>query len=113
MLQDLKTDCGSNIIRQSHKKVLSQRDFDMFTLMANNRDILDQESNHIGPVITRTEDFYLSGINKFQSHICQVDSSITKFKNHLTTNQQERGEEKEAEDDVVHTDDESVESCDM
>ncbi|KAI7958836.1 hypothetical protein MJO28_002627 [Puccinia striiformis f. sp. tritici] len=106
MLQDLKTDCGSNIIRQSHKNVLSQRDFDMFTLMANNRDILDQESKYNGPVITPTEDFYLAGITKFQTHIRQVDSSVTKFKKHLTTNQQEGGEEKEAEDA-------SVESCDM
>ncbi|KAI7933419.1 hypothetical protein MJO28_017616 [Puccinia striiformis f. sp. tritici] len=113
MLQDLKTDCGSNIIRQSHKNVLSQRDFDMFTLMANNRDILDQESKYNGPVITPTEDFYLAGITKFQTHIRQVDSSVTKFKKHLTTNQQEGGEEKEAEDATVHTDDESVESCDM
>ncbi|KAI7959708.1 hypothetical protein MJO28_003499, partial [Puccinia striiformis f. sp. tritici] len=46
-------------------------DFDMFTLMANNHDILDQESNHTGPVITPTEDFCLSGITKFQLHIHQ------------------------------------------
>ncbi|KAI9613142.1 hypothetical protein H4Q26_010421, partial [Puccinia striiformis f. sp. tritici PST-130] len=81
MLQDLKTDCGSNIIYQSHKNVLSQRDFDMFTLMATNRDIFDQLAAYVGPVITPTVDFYLDGITKLQEHIRQSNGNVSKFKN--------------------------------
>ncbi|KAI9602622.1 hypothetical protein H4Q26_001913 [Puccinia striiformis f. sp. tritici PST-130] len=83
MMQDLKTDCGSNIIHQSHKNGLSQRDFDMFTLMANNRDILDQFSKNQGPTITATVDFYLTGISKLQTHIRQNDASVNKFNKHF------------------------------
>ncbi|KAI7965451.1 hypothetical protein MJO29_003549 [Puccinia striiformis f. sp. tritici] len=112
MMQDLKTDCGSNIIHQSHKNGLSQRDFDMFTLMANNRDILDQFSKNQGPTITAT-DFYLTGISKLQTHIRQNDASVNKFKKHLTANHQEHENEGETREEGGEFDEESDESCDM
>ncbi|KAH9443844.1 hypothetical protein Pst134EB_026235 [Puccinia striiformis f. sp. tritici] len=113
MLQDLKTDCGSNIIYQSHKNVLSQRDFDMFTLMATNRDIFDQLAAYVGPVITPTVDFYLDGITKLQEHIRQSNGNVSKFKKHLTLNHQENENNNKAQDDVVQSDEESEASCDM
>ncbi|KAI9618590.1 hypothetical protein H4Q26_012411, partial [Puccinia striiformis f. sp. tritici PST-130] len=97
----------------SHKNVLSQRDFDMFTLMATNRDIFDQLAAYVGPVITPTVDFYLDGITKLQEHIRQSNGNVSKFKKHLTLNHQENENNNKAQDDVVQSDEESEASCDM
>ena len=117
MLQDLQTDCGSNIVQQSHKNQFSQRDFDIFTLMVKNCDIPDQLSNYIGPSITPVIDFYLSGITELQSHICLKETSVHTFKKHLPSNQQEKADDKEEDGEVEegnpNNDEESNASCDI
>ncbi|PLW32873.1 hypothetical protein PCANC_07072 [Puccinia coronata f. sp. avenae] len=88
LLHSLKTDCGAEIIYQSHKNEISQRSLDMLIIMANNHDILDQYSKNTGKSKAPVDNTYLSGIMNLQAHIRSKDEGLKKFKNHLVLSHQ-------------------------
>ncbi|POW13345.1 hypothetical protein PSTT_03837 [Puccinia striiformis] len=69
MFHSLKHDCGAKIIRQSHKNTLPAQSIAMFTLMANNRDILAQYAKpNKKEVVAEWANIYKLGIKKMETN---------------------------------------------
>ncbi|KAH9456486.1 hypothetical protein Pst134EB_012684 [Puccinia striiformis f. sp. tritici] len=82
MFHSLKHDCGAKIIRQSHKNTLPAQSIAMFTLMANNRDILAQYAKpNKKEVVAEVGNIYKLGIKKMKQTLSNKGG---KFKKHLT-----------------------------
>ena len=83
MFQSLKKDCGAQVIHQSHKNKISPQSLVMYTMMANNKDILAQYSSRSGNNNNPICDTYRSGMKKLRERICDKDIDLKIFKNHL------------------------------
>jgi hypothetical protein len=76
----------------------------MFTLMANNIDILDQFAKNIRRSKGAVDNTYLSGIIKLQEHIRTKDDGVNKFKKHLLVkNLKENSEDNHANSEGGNT----------
>ena len=83
IFQSLKHNCGSSIIHQSHKNSLPAHSLEMFTMIANNQDILAQFSTKTSNGDSKVEDTYSLGIWKLRKRIRNGDMNLQKFKSHL------------------------------
>ena len=99
MFHLLKQECGANRVNQNHDNLLPSKSIEMFTQIANNRDLLElPPKNGIQVVKTtkvkRVENAYILGIKKLKKLLV---TSNTKFKQNLvslsTGNAEAKGEE--------------------
>jgi hypothetical protein len=97
MFHSLKQECGTNIIHQSHKNNIPLTSIQMFTLMANNRDLLaifPKKATHV--IKTKVGNTYILGIKKMKMQLVAHDA---KFKQNImslsTGNMEPEGEDEE------------------
>ncbi|KNF05647.1 hypothetical protein PSTG_01050 [Puccinia striiformis f. sp. tritici PST-78] len=110
MFQSLKTDCGLDVVHQSHKNVLTSRSLAMFMQMANNKDILDLTPSKKPRKTAKIENTYLTGFAKMKKNIRTKDPELKKLKKHLFTDQPGS---LTREDDTNENEDDDARSEDM